>query len=154
MKNLQKQIISILKEYNNKFNQQLINEAKSKLDILINKTGLKPETAHIFDSIAGGLSTFFANKVIDSFQKLTNMPRERVSKELNPTSQLRQDLNSIMDYFTNGLNRNKSSLVNLTFEQIKEKSKEWHDSLNIGDSKINYAENNPILIDFRDEDDL
>jgi hypothetical protein len=146
----QNKIIKLLKEYNSK-HSDILTEAKSKLEILINKTGLKPETAQMFDSIAGGLSTFFANKVIDSFQKLTSMPKERVAKELNPTSQLRQDLNSIMDYFINGLNRNKSSLVNLTFEQIKEKSKEWHDSLNVGDSKINYIENNPILIDFRNE---
>jgi hypothetical protein len=146
----QNKIIKLLKEYNSK-HSDILTEAKSKLEILINKTGLKPDTAQMFDSIAGGLSTFFANKVIDSFQKLTSMPKERVAKELNPTSQLRQDLNSIMDYFINGLNRNKSSLVNLTFEQIKEKSKEWHDSLNVGDSKINYVENNPILIDFRNE---
>ena len=146
----ERKIIQLLKEYNLKYGS-FLTEAKSKLEILINKTGLKPETAQMFDSIAGGLSTFFANKVINSFQKLSSMPKERVAKELNPTSQLRQDLNSIMDYFVNGLNRNKSSLVNLTFEQIKEKSKEWHDSLNIGDSKINYIEKNPILIDFRDE---
>ena len=146
----ERKIIQLLKEYNLKYGS-FLTEAKSKLEILINKTGLKPETAQMFDSIAGGLSTFFANKVINSFQKLSSMPKERVVKELNPTSQLRQDLNSIMDYFVNGLNRNKSSLVNLTFEQIKEKSKEWHDSLNIGDSKINYIEKNPILIDFRDE---
>jgi hypothetical protein len=151
MKNLQKQIISLLKEYNNKFNQQLINEAKSKLDDLINKVGLKPETAQMFDSIGGGLSIFLTKKVLESFQRVTSMPIKSLAKELNPTSQLRQDLTSIMDYVTNGLNGNKSSLDNLTFEQIKEKSKEWHDSLNIGDSKINYVENNPILIDFRNE---
>jgi hypothetical protein len=31
------------------------------------------------------------------------------------------------------------------------KSKEWHDSLDIGTGDINYVENNPIVLDFRDE---
>jgi hypothetical protein len=146
----QKKIIQLLKEYNSK-HSDILTEAKSKLDDLINKVGLKPETAQMFDSIAGGLSIFLTRKVLESFQRVTSMPIKSLAKELNPTSQLRQDLTSIMDYVTNGLNGNKSSLDNLTFEQIKEKSKEWHDSLNVGDSKINYVENNPILIDFRNE---
>jgi hypothetical protein len=146
----QKKIIQLLKEYNSK-HSDILTEAKSKLEDLINKVGLKPETAQMFDSIAGGLSIFLTRKVLESFQRVTSMPIKSLAKELNPTSQLRQDLTSIMDYVTNGLNGNKSSLDNLTFEQIKEKSKEWHDSLNVGDSKINYVENNPILIDFRNE---
>jgi hypothetical protein len=146
----QKKIIQLLKEYNSK-HSDILTEAKSKLDDLINKVGLKPETAQMFDSIAGGLSIFLTRKVLESFQRVTSMPIKSLAKELNPTSQLRQDLTSIMDYVTNGLNGNKSSLDNLTFEQIKEKSKEWHDSLNVGDSKINYVENNPIIIDFRNE---
>ena len=146
----QNKIIKLLKEYNSK-HSDILTEAKSKLDDLINKVGLKPETAQMFDSIAGGLSIFLTRKVLESFQRVTSMPIKSLAKELNPTSQLRQDLTSIMDYVTNGLNGNKSSLDNLTFEQIKEKSKEWHDSLNVGDSKINYVENNPILIDFRNE---
>ena len=146
----QNKIIKLLKEYNSK-HSDILTEAKSKLDDLINKVGLKPETAQMFDSIAGGLSIFLTRKVLESFQRVTSMPIKSLAKELNPTSQLRQDLTSIMDYVTNGLNGNKSSLDNLTFEQIKDKSKEWHDSLNVGDSKINYIENNPILIDFRNE---
>jgi hypothetical protein len=146
----QNKIIKLLKEYNSK-HSDILTEAKSKLDDLINKVGLKPETAQMFDSIAGGLSIFLTRKVLENFQRVTNMPIKSLAKELNPTSQLRQDLTSIMDYVTNGLNGNKSSLDNLTFEQIKDKSKEWHDSLNVGDSKINYVENNPILIDFRNE---
>jgi hypothetical protein len=43
-------------------------------------------------------------------------------------------------------------LDNDTWQQIYEKQKQWHDSLNVGEGKINYIENAPILIDFRNED--
>jgi hypothetical protein len=56
-----------------------------------------------------------------------------------------------MDYIQVGLNGNKSSLDDLSIFDIFNKSKEWHDQLNVGQGSINYIENAPILIDFRDE---
>jgi hypothetical protein len=64
---------------------------------------------------------------------------------------MRRTLTSIMDYIQVGLNGNKSSLDDLSIFDIFNKSKEWHDSLNIGNGTINYIENAPILIDFRNE---
>jgi hypothetical protein len=49
------------------------------------------------------------------------------------------------------LNGNKSSLDDLSITKIASKSKQWHDQLNVGEGKLNYIENNPMLIDFRDE---
>jgi hypothetical protein len=45
-------------------------------------------------------------------------------------------------------------LDDLSILKIGNKSKEWHDSLNIGDGAINYIENAPKLIDFRDENGI
>jgi hypothetical protein len=68
-----------------------------------------------------------------------------------PTSTLRRVLPGIMDYIQVGLNGNKSSLDDLSITKIASKSKQWHDQLNVGEGKLNYIENNPMLIDFRDE---
>jgi hypothetical protein len=56
-----------------------------------------------------------------------------------------------MDWIRVGLNGNLGNNKNLSYLELKDKAKEWHDSLEIGDAAINYVEKNDILLDYRDE---
>ena len=60
-------------------------------------------------------------------------------------------IQSIMDWVRVGLNGNLGEYKDLPFTNLVLHSKEWHDSLEIGQGDINYKEENPILLDFRDE---
>jgi hypothetical protein len=159
-------IIHLLREYNENFG--LLNE--SKKEILMDKLGLKEDTAQVFEEICGKLSVWMANKYLKYFyddnktmsepgvpnKDILDWAKHRLNS--TPLSNFGRVLPGIMDYIIIGLNRNKSSLEDLPMFEIKrgelniyKKSKEWHDSLNIGEGAINYIENAPKLIDFRDE---
>jgi len=152
-------IIHLLKEYNENFG--LLNE--SKKEILMDKLGLKEDLAQVFDEIGKKLSVWLANKYLkfyyDESKSIAekNIPNQQIlewaKEKLNRLipQRLRDGLSSIMDYIQVGLNGNKSSLDDLSILEIMSKSKQWHDSLNIGEGAINYVEKNPILIDFRNE---
>jgi hypothetical protein len=56
-----------------------------------------------------------------------------------------------MDWVRVGLNGNLGEYKDLPFIDLVLQSKDWHDSLEIGQGDINYKEENPILLDFRDE---
>jgi len=154
-----KKILNLLKEYNDNFG--LLNE--SKKEILMDKLGLKEDIAQIFDEICGKLSIWMANKYLKYFyedNKTMSEPGVLHKDILDwakhrfnsiPISNFRRVLPGIMDYIRVGLNGNKSSLDDLSIVQIASLSSQWHDSLNIGDGSINYIENAPILIDFRNE---
>ena len=158
----EKKIIEILKEYNNKYGVLL--EA-SKLKILTDKVGFSEPIAKVFDELCGPLAVWMANKLYKHYVQRTknynvegNMTPQEIKEfsisEINkiniPT--LTRTITPIMDYIRVGLNGNKSSLEDDKWSEIYEKQKQWHDSLNVGEGKINYIENAPILIDFRNED--
>jgi len=147
-------VINLLREYNSKY--ELLNEAKSKLDILINKLGASEENAKILDTMFGGLSVWMANKLGDYFLKLYpddyGTTKEVLRRLYLKASSYQQQFTSIKDYIVVGLNGNKSSLDNLNYKEIYDKSKEWHDSLNVGEGSINYVETHPIILDFRNDD--
>lgn len=131
---------------------ELITEA-SKKDILINKLGFNEDNADYLNKLCGPLSVIIANKIIDKYRggysdkdimdHLNNVGVDRI---------YRTEITSIMDWIRVGLNGDLSAYKNLTFEGLKEKSIEWHNSLQIGQGEINYVENHPIVIDFRKED--
>lgn len=131
---------------------ELITEAPKK-DILINKLGFNEYNAEYLERVCGPLSVIIANKIIDIYRggysdkdimnHLNNFGVDRL---------YRTEITSIMDWIRIGLNGNLSEYKNLTFEGLKEKSIEWHDSLKISQGEVNYVENNPIVVDFRKED--
>ena len=163
-----KKILNLLKEYNDNFG--LLNE--SKKEIIMDKLGIKESLAQVFDEVGKKLSIWLANKflkyyydlgveakVSTSKKDLIEFAKNRLNQEHSPHT-TRMVLSSIMDYIIVGLNGNRSSLEDLPMFEIKrgepnpniyKKAKEWHDSLNIGNGTINYIENAPILIDFRNE---
>jgi hypothetical protein len=149
----QKKIIQLLKEYNSKHSDIL---TESKLKVLIDKIGMSEENAKVLDDTFGPLSVWMAKKVGEYYSKIEPKdyptPREALRRLVFRSGFFTSIFTSIKDYITVGLNGNKSSLDNLNFTEIYTKSKEWHNSLNIGDGNINYVEKSPILIDFRDED--
>jgi hypothetical protein len=158
----EKKIIEILKEYNSKYGVLL--EA-SKLDILTDekKFGMKKEIAEVFDEVGKKLAIWLANKYLKYYydegkkmaekdipnQQILEWAKERVNRLI--PQRLREGLIPIMDYIQVGLNGNKSSLDDLSILEIMSAQQQWHNSLGIGEGNINYIENAPILIDFRDE---
>jgi hypothetical protein len=135
----------------------------SKKKILMDKLGLNEKNAEILDELAGPLSVWLANKFIDYYLREYG----KFTKELSPDElkkvtikkindadsiyQARQNIVNIMDWVRVGLNGNLGDNKNLSIDGLLRKSKEWHDSLDFGSGDINYVENNPIILDFRDE---
>jgi len=56
-----------------------------------------------------------------------------------------------MDWVRVGLNGNLGEYKDLPFIDLVLQSKDWHDSLEIGQGDINYKEQNPTILDFTDE---
>jgi len=128
---------------------ELITEA-SKKDILINKLGFNEGNANYLDKLCGPLSVIIGKKLIDRFED-TQSGLKRLN-DFGINRLFMGDITSIMDWIRVGLNGNFTSYKNLTFDELYNKSIEWHDSLQIGQGEINYVEKNPIVIDFRKED--
>jgi hypothetical protein len=142
--------------------QRLLLEA-SKKKILMDKLGLNEENAEILDELAGPLSVWLANKFIDYYigfygnlykrltrDELKEYTIEQINRDVS-IYRSRQKITEIMDWVRVGLNGNLGDNKNNHLEALLSKSKEWHDSLDIGTGDINYVENNPIVLDFRDE---
>jgi hypothetical protein len=149
----QKKIIQLLKEYNSK-HSDIITE--SKLKVLIDKIGMSEENAKILDDNLGSLSVWFAKKIGEFYSKIHPKdyptPREALRKLVFRAQSWINQFSSIKDYIVVGLNGNKSSLDDLNYMEIYSKSRLWHDELKMGGGEVNYKENNPIIIDFRNED--
>ena len=137
----------------------LITEA-SKKDVLINKIGLDPEIAEWFDRTCGGLAVIMFKKwikrILDTIAQYQEGVTEKdVIAERNKLKNIplsdRQKIQSIMDWVRVGLNGRLNQYQNLEFSELYNKSREWHDSLSLGQGDINYIEENTIIKDFRDE---
>jgi hypothetical protein len=143
-----------------KFNNllyDLIVEA-SKKDILIQKIGLNERNAEFLSNLCGPLSVFMANKLFDNIivdtPRIKKMSREEVIDEVNSDYTLqssRQSIISIMDWIRVGLNGNIRPYQNLNYKELLDQSKKWHDELEVGDSTIDYKEEHPVVVDFRNE---
>jgi hypothetical protein len=135
----------------------------SKVDVLINKFGVNSYNAEALAEIAGPLTIFLANKILQYYEKdyYENgvPPKDRSLQDrfalVNGSNSFvteRNKVRSIMDWFRVGLNGNIKTYENLSFYELYRKSVEWHDSLSIGDSKIDYDEKNKILLKFEKGD--
>ena len=139
----------------------LITEA-SKKDVLINKIGLDPEIAEWFDRTCGGLAVIMFKKwikrILDTIAQYQEGVTEKdVIAERNKLKNIplsdRQKIQSIMDWVRVGLNGRLNQYQNLEFSELYNKSREWHDSLSLGQGDINYIEENTIVKDFRNENE-
>ena len=153
------------KLYNKLTNKDVITEA-SKLSILTDKIGLDVEQAQILDELCGPLAVWMLDRV-KNYLKVVNgaisiVKDERQGADLNKfiideindnsyITRYRQTIIGIMDWIRVGLDGNVKPFKNLQLDELTKKSKEWHDSLGLGEGDINYKEEHPIIKDFRDE---
>jgi hypothetical protein len=142
---------------------EIILEA-SKLKILTDKEGLDEDQAKLLDELCGGLSVWMLGKIKKYFhetqlgnQRYEGMDMDKfiilgiTERSYISGPRQRQLIIGIMDWIRIGLNGNVKPYKDLSFTELMTKSKEWHDSLNIGEGDINYDEKNDIIKDFRDE---
>jgi hypothetical protein len=139
----------------------LILEA-SKKDTLINKIGWDEASANILDRLCGPLSVLIGNKIIEwkvkdygAFPEGTSPQdiKKVIMGTLNGEQFVwrnTQNITSIMDWVRVGLNGNLGENKNLSFWDLFRASEKWHDELEVGSGDINYVEENPVILDFRD----
>lgn len=134
----------------------------SKKEILITKVGFEPNDAEKLEKMAGGLSVWLGKKIV---QKLYSQAKSRSNNIATPeqlkdevsrllkggsiVGYFKNNITSIIDWYRVGLNGNIREYENLGFDELVIKSKEWHDSLDIGEGEINYVEENKIIRDYR-----
>jgi len=161
--------------------EELIIEA-SKKDILINKLGFSQDNAETLSELAGGLSVWLGNKLIDYFgqqqiermsatlpqeeeqrirdlfKKDPNYRKEVGVKALNTSGGVRavySNIVSIMDWIRIGFNGNlPEQYKNYRFEELYGDSRKWHDELKTGEGDINYVEKNEVIRDYRDKNGI
>jgi len=161
MKKLDSKIVKIQKMMGVR---NLVMEA-SKKDVLVNKLGLKEEHAEFFDRTCGGLSVMIFKKYLRFIfhfmknspgEEFTTLSEKEVIEALNKNPSIpgnhKQWVQSIMDWVRVGLNGRLNQYQDLNFTELYNESKEWHDSLNLGQGDVNYKEENTIIKDFRDAD--
>jgi hypothetical protein len=139
--------------------KQIITEA-SKKKILMDKIGFNEDNADLLDKLCGPLSVWMAKKMMEFQQyssgRLGNQVKtgSELIDQMNNNGVLRMkqsSIQSIMDWVRVGLNGNLGEYKDLPFIDLVLHSKEWHDSLEIGQGDINYKEENPTILDFTDE---
>jgi hypothetical protein len=139
--------------------KQIISEA-SKKKILMDKIGFNEENAELLDRLCGPLSVWMGKKMMEyqqqfsaSWGDVANQGQELID-QMNSNRFIRGQrikIQSVMDWIRVGLNGNVKEYQNLPFDELYSKSKEWHDSLEVGQGDINYKEENPTILDFTDE---
>ena len=144
--------------------EELIIEA-SKKDVLIQKLGFSEDNAEMLSKLAGALSVWLGNKLIEGVQhNLRHTVLSRSIGEEQPVTKQeaidilnrgagvrarRSEIVSIMDWVRVGLNGDVNPYRDLRFDDLHKKSREWHESLDTGSGEINYIEENTILRDYR-----
>jgi hypothetical protein len=154
----------------------LLVEADKK-DILMKKVGLIERVATEFSEICGAISVIMFNKFMEYAIKIntenpdiyssTGLPntkgetlKEKIINRINLRNDYlydyfggREGLVGLMDYIRIGLFGDFNRVKNLPLDELIQKSKEWHDSLQIGSSKIDYVEKKEIILDFRENEE-
>ena len=126
----------------------------------MDKIGFNEDNAELLDQLCGSLSVWMAKKMMEVQQNNSrsygNPPKQgqELIDQMNSNGILRMarsKIQSIMDWVRVGLNGNLGENKDLSFFELLGLSKQWHDSLEVGQGDINYKEENPIILDFRDE---
>ena len=180
--NLQENIIRIKEVMGIYTPEQNIIVEASKKDVLINKLGFSKENAETLANAAGPFSVWLGNKLINLYAKKllelqlkdygqTPEQKEKIKSEFADPQKRKQivldflnspvgvranlsNITSIMDWIRVGLNGNVKPYMNMSFEELYDLSREWHNSLEAGQGHFNYNENNKVLRDYRDEDGI
>ena len=126
----------------------------------MDKIGFNEDNADLLDKLCGPLSVWMAKKMMEVQQNNNaswNHPPKQGQElidQMNSNGILRtarSKIQSIMDWVRVGLNGNLGEYKDLPFIDLVLHSKDWHDSLEIGQGDINYKEENPTILDYTDE---
>jgi len=156
--------------------EELIIES-NKTSILVDKLGLNQEVAKDFNRVCGPLSVWMANKFLEyvgqqNFEHMmAAIPEEEENKartKWNTDIKYRmswgigrlkkmnglggehvQSITEVMDWIRVGLNGNLGQWKDKKFENLYLESRNWHNSLDVGQGAINYNENKKVLRDYR-----
>jgi hypothetical protein len=127
--------------------EELIVEA-SKKDVLIQKLGFSEDNADSLSRLAGPLSVWLGNKLIEyavlsrSIGQKEPITKQEAIDIFNRSAGVRarrSEIVSIMDWVRVGLNGNVNEYKNVGFGDLYKKSREWHESLGTGSGEINYV---------------
>jgi len=154
---------------------ELILES-DKLDVLVNKIGLIPVHAKRIAEMTGKMSIWYGEKIYNHFvdyYRGTLDFRNRIEfDDLNVlnkkswmveffennvnlvTNEIRVKLTSILDWVAVGLNGNIRQYDALNFNELYDKSVEWHNAIEQGGDIINFIEEDDIIIDYRDDNGI
>lgn len=156
--------------------EELIIES-NKTSILVDKLGLNQEVAKDFNRLCGPLSVWMANKFLEyvgeqNFEYMMaaipkeeeneartkwdtdikyrmSWGRDRLKKFTYGLGEYVQLITEVMDWVRVGLNGNLGPWKDKRFGELYRESKNWHNSLDVGQGAINYNENNKVLRDYR-----
>jgi len=179
--NLQENILRIKEVMGIKTPEQNIIVEASKKDVLVNKLGFSKDNAETLANAAGPFAVWLGNKLIDvyadkylrDYSQIFASPeqKKKIKSELADPKKRKQravdflnrlggvrgnlsNITSIMDWIRVGLNGNVKPYMNMSFEELYDLSREWHDSLEAGQGDFNYNEKNKVLRDYRDENGI
>lgn len=142
------------------------SRSKDKLTQKLIKLGVNEYNAEALAESAGALTIFLAFKILEKYEaeyyENSNRAREIIKKQKldvpnrmalvngsNSFTRERNKVRSIIDWYRVALNGNIKPYENLSFDELYEESEKWHESLGVGESKIDYEEKKDIILDFR-----
>ena len=128
--------------------------------------GINDNNAKALGNIAGSIYRLLAFRILEKYEKeyadlesRYDMSKTDISNDLKKRFQLinnenafiseRNRVRSIVDWYRVGLGGVIKPYENFTFNELFDESERWHESLGIGESKIDYKETNDIILDFR-----
>ena len=128
--------------------------------------GINDNNAKALGNIAGSIYRLLAFRILGKYEKeyadlesRYDMSKTDTSNDLKKRFQLinnenafireRNRVRSIVDWYRVGLGGVIKPYENFTFNELFDESERWHESLGIGESKIDYKETNDIILDFR-----
>ena len=128
--------------------------------------GINDNNAKVLGNIAGSIYRLLAFRILEKYENeyadlesRYDMSKTDISNDLKKRFQLinnenafireRNRVRSIVDWYRVGLGGVIKPYENFTFNELFDESERWHESLGIGESKIDYKETNDIILDFR-----
>jgi hypothetical protein len=140
-----------------------------KLIEKLQKLGVYEYNAKALAEVAGALTMFLAMKILEKYEaeyydnaerareiikrnKIDIQNRMSLVNGSNSFVKERDKVRGIMDWVRVELDGNIRPFESLTFDQLYKESERWHESLGVGESKIDYNETNKIILDYRKDD--
>lgn len=141
--------------------ESILLESKMSEKVIqkLKNLGVNDYNAEALGNIAGSIYRLLAFRILEKYEQEAGYEISKDVKERfalvngsNAFVRERNKVRSIVDWYRVGLGGVIKPYEGLSFDQLYEESEKWHESLGVGESKIDYIENHDIIIDFRKED--